>query len=158
MLSWLSQPPRSFQPPPWLSGARLQAAIAGLGGVVSTGLDFAVLATLVESGCAVGPAAWLGTCAGAALGFGWNRRFVFADRSPLRWQQVACFAFVALVGAVAMAVSMHVAVAFCGLPYLIAKALCAVLVFAVWNLPAQRRLVFPSFSRSLDAGASSPSF
>jgi putative flippase GtrA len=159
-----------------ISRARAQAplaALAGLGGVVSTALDVAVLTALVESGCAVGPAAWIGTLAGAALAFGWNRRYVFGDRSALRWQQVACFALVALVGAVALALSMHVAVTLCGLPYLVAKAVCAVLVFAVWNLPAQRRFVFPSarpqtfaaaavsssrFPRSLDAGASSTSF
>lgn len=141
MTNWLSpQPPR-------LADVRAQApmaALAGLGGLVSTALDVAVLTVLVESGCAIGPAAWIGTLAGAALAFGWNRRFVFADRSALRWQQVACFAAVALVGAIALAVSMHVAVHVCGLPYLIAKALCAVLVFAVWNLPAQRRFVFPT--------------
>jgi hypothetical protein len=28
------------------------------------------------------------------------------------------------------------------LPYLVAKALCAAAVFAVWSYPAQRRLVF----------------
>jgi putative flippase GtrA len=154
MSTWLSQ---SSQ----LAEVRAQAplaALAGLGGVLSTGLDVAVLTTLVEGGCAVGPAAWLGTCVGAALGFGWNRRVVFGDRSPLRWQQVACFAFVALVGSVAMALSMHVAVALFGLPYLLAKGLCAVLVFVVWNLPAQRRFVFPAFPRSLGAGASSTSF
>lgn len=187
MTSWLPPTPQLAEVRAQAAAAAPMAAMAALGGVVSTGLDVAVLTVLVESGCAVGPAAWVGTLAGAALAFGWNRRFVFGDRSALRWQQVASFAFVALVGAVALAVSMHLAVSLCGLPYLAAKGLCSVLVFAAWNLPAQRRFVFspskpparsslqpalqrslqpsgrspalPSqFPRSLDAGASSTSF
>jgi hypothetical protein len=29
-----------------------------------------------------------------------------------------------------------------GVPYLLAKLICAICVFAVWTYPAQRRLVF----------------
>jgi hypothetical protein len=29
-----------------------------------------------------------------------------------------------------------------GVPYLLAKLICAAIVFAVWTYPAQRRLVF----------------
>lgn len=118
------------------------AALAGAGGVASTGLDVAVLTALVESGCPVGPAALCGALAGAVFAFSFNRRFVYADRSRLRWQQVVCFAAVALIGALAMALAMHLTVDVAGVPYLLAKAGCAVLVFALWSLPAQRRFVF----------------
>lgn len=120
------------------------AALAGAGGVASTGLDVAVLTALVETGCPVGPAALCGALAGAVLAFSFNRRFVYGDRSKLRWQQVACFAAVALIGAMAMAMAMHLTADILGAPYLLAKAGCAVLVFALWSMPAQRRFVFPS--------------
>jgi putative flippase GtrA len=131
--------------------ARIQAALSGVGGVASTALDVAVLTALIEAGCSVAPAALCGAATGAVLAFWFNRRFVFEDRTPLRWQQAACFAAVALVSAVAMAIAMHLTVNVLGIPYLLAKALCAVAVFALWSLPAQRRFVFPPV-------ASAPSF
>ena len=130
---------------------RIQAALSGVGGVTSTALDVGVLTALIEAGCAVAPAALCGAGVGAVLAFWFNRRFVFEDRTPLRWQQAASFAAVALVGAVAMAIAMHLTADVLGIPYLLAKALCAVAVFALWSLPAQRRFVFPH-------AASAPSF
>lgn len=126
--------------------ARIQAALSAVGGVTSTALDVGVLTALVEAGCAVGPAALCGASAGAVFAFVFNRRFVFEDRTSLRWQQAVCFAAVALVGAVAMAIAMHLTVDVLGVPYLIAKAVCAVALFAMWSLPAQRRFVFPHAS------------
>lgn len=128
------------------------AALSGAGGVASTGLDVAVLTALVESGCPVAPSALCGAIAGAVLAFSFNRRFVYGDRSKLRWQQVVCFAAVALIGALVMALAMHLSVDVLGVPYLLAKAACAVLVFALWSLPAQRRFVFPP-SNSSHSGA-----
>jgi putative flippase GtrA len=130
---------------------RIQAVLSGAGGVTSTALDVGVLAALVEAGCPVAPAALCGASAGALLAFWFNRRFVFEDRTPLRWQQAVCFTAVALIGAVVMAVAMHLTASVLGIPYLLAKALCAVTVFALWSLPAQRRFVFPP-------AAAAPSF
>lgn len=134
------------------TGVRI-AALAGAGGVASTGLDVAALTALVESGCPVGPAALCGALAGAVFAFSFNRRFVYADRRKLRWQQVVCFAAVALIGALAMALAMHLTVDVAGVPYLLAKAGCAVLVFALWSLPAQRRFVFSHAGSGDSTGA-----
>ena len=37
---------------------------------------------------------------------------------------------------------MQVVAVWVGVPYLLAKVVCAAAVFAVWSFPAQRRLVF----------------
>jgi putative flippase GtrA len=131
-----------------------QAAAAGLGGLAATVVDVAVLAVLVESGCAIAPAALLGACCGAGVSFCFNRRVAFRDQSQLSWQQLARFAAVAWVAALTMSAAMQLATAVLGIPYLIAKTVCAVLVFAGWSLPAQRRFVF---GYRLDARASSMS-
>ena len=116
--------------------------MAGLGGLVATTLDVVVLASLVERGCPVAAAAWLGAASGAVASFLVSRNLAFADRSPLSWAQVARFAGVALASAAVMALAMHVVAVVFGVPYLLAKALCGVTVFALWTLPAQRRFVF----------------
>lgn len=136
------------------SDLKSQAVLASCGGLLATVLDAGLLLLLVEAGCPVGPAALLAASAGAVFGFGFNRRVAFSDRSPLRWQQAASATLVAVVGAIAMAVSMHIAVELGGLPTLLAKALCALLVFLLWSLPAQRYLVFPTaFARSTATGS-----
>jgi putative flippase GtrA len=131
-----------------------QTAFAGLGGLVATLVDVATLTALVESGCAIAPAALAGACAGAVSSFWFNRWFAFRDRSPLQWRKIASFAAVALVSALTMAVAMQLTAVVLGIPYLVAKAICAVLVFALWSLPAQRRFVFVN---QLDAAASTSS-
>lgn len=136
------------------SDLRNQAVLASCGGLLATVFDAGLLLLLVEAGCSVGPAALIAASAGAIFGFAFNRRYAFADRSPIRWQQAASAALVALIGAVAMAVSMHLAVDLFGLPTLVAKGLCALLVFLLWSLPAQRYLVFPAaFARQTATGS-----
>lgn len=132
----------------------LQTAIAGLGGLAATLVDIATLTILVESGVAIAAASLLGACAGAAVSFTFNRRIAFRDRSSLRWQQLAIFAAVALTSGVAMAVAMEISAVVLGVPYLLAKLICSVLVFCLWSLPAQRRFVFP---RPFDATVPSSS-
>lgn len=119
-----------------------QALLAGLSGLAATALDVAVLASLMERGCPVALAAWLGAAAGAAASFLLSRRLAFRDTSPLGWPQIARFATVAASSAAVMALAMHVTSTIFGVPYLLAKAGCAVAVFALWTLPAQRRFVF----------------
>jgi hypothetical protein len=41
-----------------------------------------------------------------------------------------------------MALAMQLFAVKLGVPYLLAKLICAALVFAAWTYPAQRRLVF----------------
>ena len=49
----------------------------------------------------------------------------------------------------ALAIAMYLTADVLGVPYLLAKAVCAVAVFAIWSFPAQRYLVFPAaFGRS----------
>jgi putative flippase GtrA len=143
---------------PPVRGARLgrssEAAVAGLGGVVATLVDVATLSALVESGCAIAPAALAGASAGAVAAFWFNRHVAFRDHSPLGCRQVARAGVVALVTALAMAAAMQLTAVVLGIPYLVAKALCAVLVFTLWSLPAQRRFVFVN---RLDAAASTSS-
>jgi putative flippase GtrA len=79
-----------------------------------------------------------------------NKRWAFRDRTPVTLRQVASFAAVAAITATLMAVAMHLAVEDAGVPYLVAKALCAAAVFVVWSYPAQRRLVFVARRADLD--------
>jgi putative flippase GtrA len=115
---------------------------AGLGGAIGSVADIAVLITLHESGAPVAAAAFAGAAAGAGICFAVNKRWAFRDRTPVSFRQVGTFAAVAVVTATLMAFAMHAAVEWMGVPYLLAKALCAAAVFAAWSYPAQRRLVF----------------
>lgn len=117
-------------------------AAASFGGITSTVLDIAVLAALVRSGVSVAVAAFAGAAAGAVLCFVANKYVAFRDQRPADVRQALSFALVALASAVLMAVAMHVACDRGHLPYLTAKIVCAVIVFACWSYPAQRRLVF----------------
>lgn len=132
----------AFSPGMHSMSSSRQKLLAGLGGVAATAVDVVALAALVENGCPVAPAAYLGATLGAAVSFTVSRRLAFRDRSPLTWSQLARFAAVAFAAAMTMAVAMHVTADLLGVPYLLAKALCGVAVFALWTFPAQRRYVF----------------
>ena len=80
----------------------------------------------------------------AVASFAVSKYVAFRDPSPVRLRQVAAFALVALATALFTAIAMQVAAVALGVPYLVAKALCAALVFVLWSYPAQRRLVFRS--------------
>jgi putative flippase GtrA len=71
-----------------------------------------------------------------------NKHFAFRDRSRINRRQLARFGLVAVATALLMAGAMQLVAVELGVPYLIAKLLCAAVVFAVWTYPAQRRLVF----------------
>ncbi len=117
---------------------------ASVGGLASTTVDIIVLAILVESGMGVALAAFLGAAAGAGLCFLLNKYLAFRDHRPIELRQVAQFGAVALGTALFMAASMHLACAHGHLPYLAAKVLCGLVVFACWSYPVQRRYVFAS--------------
>ncbi len=114
----------------------------GLGGLAGTILDVLTLITLVESGLAVAPAAFLGATAGAGACFLINKYGAFRDDSPLSLRQVGAFGMVAVGSALLMAMAMQLVAVGLGVPYLVAKLVCAVVIFALWSYPAQRQLVF----------------
>ena len=116
--------------------------VAGLGGVLGTAADVVVLLLLVQLAVAIPVAAFLGSSVGAVVCFGMNKYVAFRDRSPITFEQLARFAFVALTTAVAMALMMKIVAVELGVPVFPAKLLCAAAVFFAWTYPAQRRLVF----------------
>lgn len=122
------------QVPHWL--------VAGLGGVAGSILDIVTLIALVEGGTRVALAAFSGAAAGAVVCFLVNKYWAFRDHTPLSLRQVGSFGVVAVGTALLMAAAMQVVVVGMGVPYLLAKLLCAAVVFAVWSYPAQRQLVF----------------
>jgi putative flippase GtrA len=119
-----------------------QLISAGAGGAVGSMLDVAVLVLLVEHHAPIAAAAFCGAAAGAVANFTLNKYFAFRDRSPITGRQLARFGLVAVATALLMAAAMQLVAVWLGVPYLIAKLVCAALVFAVWTYPAQRRLVF----------------
>ena len=119
-----------------------QLATAGAGGAVGSGVDVAVLVLLVEHGTRVPVAAFCGAAAGAVVNFALNKYLAFRDRSPITGRQLARFGLVAVATALLMALAMQLVAVELGVPYLLAKLICAAVVFAVWTYPAQRRLVF----------------
>ena len=101
-----------------------------------------VLVLLVENHAPVAAAAFCGAAAGAVLNFALNKYLAFRDRTPIHRRQLARFALVAVATALLMASAMQLVAVKLGVPYLLAKLVCAAVVFAVWTYPAQRRLVF----------------
>jgi len=137
---------------------------AGAGGVAATVIDVFLLVLMVERGVSVPTAAFLAATAGAAVCFLMNKYVAFRDRTSVTVQQIGRFGAVAVTTAMLMALSMKVLAVHLGVPYVLAKVICAVTIFVVWTYPAQRRLVFGPRSpasagslhrgRPMDAGAS----
>jgi putative flippase GtrA len=119
-----------------------EMAAAGLGGISATVVDVTALVLMVENGTAVALAAFFAAACGAAVGFSMNKYLAFRDRTPVCVEQCGRFAAVAVATALLMALAMHVIAVKLGMPYLVAKVICAALVFLAWTYPAQRRLVF----------------
>ncbi len=117
-------------------------ATAGCVGVFSTLVDLATLMALASAGMAVAVAAFLGCCTGAVANFTLNKYVSFRDHTPIAAGQVARFTLVAIATGLLTAGGMQIAAVQLGAPIVVAKAICAVIVFAAWTYPAQRRLVF----------------
>jgi putative flippase GtrA len=115
---------------------------AGIAGVLATGLDLGVLVLLVGRHMSIPLATFVAALAGGALNFALNKYVAFRDRSPISLGQVARFQFVAVVAALLLAAAMKIATANPAMPVVVAKLVCAAVVFAIWTYPAQRRLVF----------------
>ena len=119
-----------------------QLLASGFGGAVATLVDVSVLVHMVQHGAPIAGAAFSGAAAGAVMNFVWNKYIAFRDRSPISPRQLVRFGLVAVATALLMALAMHVVAVMLGVPYLLAKLICAVVVFVAWTYPAQRRLVF----------------
>lgn len=109
---------------------------------MGTLVDVVVLVLLVESGTQVALAAFFGATAGAVVNFALNKYVAFRDRSRINAPQLVRFGLVAVATAILMALAMQLVAVKLGVPYLLAKVVCAAVVFASWTYPAQRRLVF----------------
>ena len=114
----------------------------GVGSVAAGVLDMAVLIALVETGTPVGIAAFIAAVCGGILHFAWGKYLTFRDRTPLAIGQMARFTAVALATALLLAVTVHLSAVELHIPYVLAKVLCSVVVFAGWTYPAQRYFVF----------------
>ena len=116
----------------------------GLSGVIATFIDVCSLVVLVElAGVHVTMAAFLAAALGGVTNFLVNKYWAFDDDAPFELRQCTLYALVSLVTAAFVAVSIHILAVMLGLPYLLAKAIAAILVFLVWTYPAQARIVFP---------------
>lgn len=115
---------------------------SGASGAAATGIDMGLLVLLVERGMPVPAAAFVGAAAGAVVGFAMNKLVAFRDRSRVTASQLVRFGIVAVATALLMAFMMEVVAVKLGVPYVLAKVICSVAVFAGWTFPAQRRLVF----------------
>lgn len=136
---------------PWFVKNPRELLTAGAGGIAATVVDVLLLILMVEHGVSVPTAAFLAATAGAAVCFLMNKYVAFRDRTSVTIEQVGRFGAVAVTTAMLMALSMKVVSVHLGVPYLIAKMVCAAIIFVVWAYPAQRRLVF---ARPMNAGAS----
>ena len=119
-----------------------ELAASGFGGAVATAVDVSALVLMVQHGASVALAAFTGAALGAVMNFAWNKYVAFQDRSPITGRQLARFGLVAVATAALLAAAMHIVAVVLGVPVLLAKLICAVVVFAAWTYPAQRRLVF----------------
>jgi putative flippase GtrA len=119
-----------------------QMLAAGLSGGAATAVDVSALVLLVQRGMPVALAAFVACAAGAVVCFSLNKYIAFRDRSRITWQQLGRFGFVAVTTALWMALGMELVAVKLGAPVLLAKLICAVLVFIAWGYPVQRRLVF----------------
>ncbi len=128
---------------------------AGFGGIAATIVDVSFLVLLVEAiGLSIPVSAFLASGAGAAMNFVLNKYVAFRDRSPITLHQLARFGAVAVATALLMALAMKLVAVELGVPYVVAKLLCAVTVFIIWTYPAQRRLVFSRVRSDADPASS----
>ena len=116
----------------------------GVSGIVATTVDVTALVLLVELlRSHVTIAAFLAAALGGVTNFFINKYWAFDDDAPLQIRQVTIYALVSLVTAAFTAAAIHILAVLIGVPYLIAKAIAAALVFLIWTYPAQAKLVFP---------------
>ena len=119
-----------------------EVLIAAMGGVVATAVDLALLVLMVGRHVPVPQATFVAALGGAVTSFVVNKYVAFRDRSPINLRQLLRFDLVVVVAALLMAGAMKLLAVRLGMPVVLAKLVCAAIVFAVWTYPAQRRFVF----------------
>ena len=120
----------------------LRSAASGVAGTV---VDFTAMACFVEiMRLGYGIAAASASLVGAVLCFALNRYWAFGDVSPLRADQLARFALIVLGTMLMVATTVHVLAGTLHVAYLAAKAIAAVVVFAIWTYPMQARVFAPN--------------
>ena len=120
-----------------------QMLAAGLGGVVGSVFDVVTLLLLVKLTPASIPlSAFLAAGVGAVVCFLMNKYIAFRDGTRVTFEQVARFALVAVATGLLTAGAMKIVAVDMHVPVVLAKAICAALVFIAWTFPAQRRFVF----------------
>jgi putative flippase GtrA len=116
---------------------------AGLGGAVGSVFDVVTLLLLVKLTPASIPlSAFLAAGVGAVVCFVMNKFIAFRDGTPVTVEQVVRFGLVAVATGLLTAGAMKIVAVDLHVPVVIAKAICAALVFVAWTFPAQRRFVF----------------
>ena len=111
---------------------------SGTSGGIATGTDVATLVLLVRHGVLVPVATFLGCAAGAVVCFTLNKYIAFRDRSKITAKQLARFGIVAVATALLMALAMELVAVKLGVPTLLAKVICSIVVFAAWSYPAMQ--------------------
>jgi putative flippase GtrA len=120
-----------------------QMLAAGLGGAVGSMFDVVTLVVLVKlTPTSIPLAAFLAAGVGAVVCFVMNKYIAFRDAAPVTIEQVVRFGLVAVATGILTAGAMKVVAVDLHVPVVIAKAICAALVFVAWTFPAQRRFVF----------------
>lgn len=120
--------------------ARHQASSA-----ITTAVDFGVMIACV-SGLGMGPVAgtaW-GAAAGALTNFALGRHWIFEAHERAWAPQALRYAAVSAASLGLNAAGEYLLAVRLGVAYIAARALTAVVVSLVWNLPMQRRFVFPA--------------
>ena len=116
---------------------------AGLGGAVGSVFDVVTLLLLVKLTPASIPlSAFLAAGVGAVVCFVMNKFIAFRDGTPVTVELVVRFGLVAVATGLLTAGAMKIVAVDLHVPVVIAKAICAALVFVAWTFPAQRRFVF----------------
>jgi len=128
---------------PWLVTKPRQMLAAGLGGVVGSVFDVVTLLLLVKLTPASIPlSAFLAAGVGAVVCFVMNKYIAFRDGTGVTFEQVGRFALVAVATGILTAGGMKIVAVDLHVPVILAKAICAAVVFIAWTFPAQRRFVF----------------
>jgi putative flippase GtrA len=126
-----------------------QAVTAAVNGAVATGVDVGTLVLLHgHLHVPVAPAAFVACTAGAVANFILNKYVAFQDHSRVTAHQLGRFGGVALITAALLALSMQVVAVWLGVEYIVAKVICAAIVFLIWTYPAQRKIVFKPSQRT----------
>jgi CDP-diacylglycerol--glycerol-3-phosphate 3-phosphatidyltransferase len=114
-----------------------------LGSLAATVVDFTTMTLLVELGAA-NPvqATFAGATVGAMTNFLLGRRWIFRASHQAPGPQAIRYAIVSATSAGLNALGEHIAHDDLGVQYVVARAIVAVTVSHVWNLPMQRFFVF----------------